>query len=220
MLKQLAGETAAPPDAERDDLEADELAPRIPFRNRRGPPTLEVIRSNVIVILLSVPPFFMLVVGGKRVGSDSSCEQPVATVILLDGLLLFLVVLFGGGFKVNQHRFSALAVTWFFPMLLAAFLAHVALVVGLLAAIAGVDYVGSRDEANPRASCSSATLAWGIFFLVVDIACFLAPPAFKCLWWYRKATQTVSVLVVPGEVHGGQRTDDKIPVGNAAVKAV
>ncbi|CAM9846328.1 unnamed protein product, partial [Laminaria digitata] len=203
VLKQLSVEKAIPPDAERDDLEADELAPRVPFRHRRGPSTLEAIRGNLLVILLSVPPLFMVVVGAKRVGSDGSCEQPVATVILLDGLLLFFAVLFGGGFKVNRHRFSALAGTWLFPTILAVFLVHVALVVGLLASIAGVDYIGTRDDHDSddlRAACSTATLAWGIFFFTVDVSCLVAPPALKCLRWYRRVTKsTPALLVVPGE---------------------
>lgn len=222
VLKQLSVEKATAADAERDDLEADELAPRVPLRNRRGPSTLEAIRGNLMVILLSVPPLFMVVVGAKRVGSEGSCEQPVATVILLDGLLLSSAVLFGGGFKVNRHRFSALAGTWLFPMMLAAFLAHVALVVGLLAAIAGVDYVGGRDgDDSTRAACSSATLAWGIFFFTVDVACLVAPPALKCVRWYRRVTKsTPALLVVAGEGHGGKRADDEVPAGNAVAKAV
>ena len=220
ILKQLAVEEATPPDAERDDLEADELAPRIPLRKRRGPSTLEAIRGNLIVILLSVPPLSMVVVGAKRVGTDGSCEQPVATVILLDGLLVLSAVLFGGGFKVNRHRFSALAGTWFFPTMLAAFLAHLALVVGLLASIAGIDYVGRRDDDDPRVACSSATLAWGIFFFIVDVSCLVAPPAFKCLRWYRRVTKSTPALVVAGEVHGGKRADDEVPTGNAVAKAV
>ena len=221
VLKQLSVEKATPADAERDDLQVDDLAPPIPLRNRRGPSTLVAVRGNLMVFLLSVPPLFMVVVGAKRVGSEGSCEQPVATIILLDGLLLLSAVLFGGGFKANRHRFSALAGTWLFPMMLAAFLAHVALVVGLLAAIAGVDYVGRRDEYDPRTACSSATLAWGIVFFVVDVSCLVAPPALKCLRWYRRVTKsTPAPLVVAGEVHGGKLEDDKVPAGNAVPKAV
>lgn len=209
VLQQLMGEEATPQGVGKNDydLEANENASQTYIGNRQSmAPWATSVGGNVAVYLLAIPPLFMVVAGGKRVDSEGSCEQPVATLILLDGLLLLVGALAGGGFKANRLRFSALAGKWLFPITVLVFVAHVALVVGLLAAIARVDRVGTKAE--KRVYCSSGTFAWGVFFLVVDLFCLVAPPVLWCVRCWDKVTKSVPALVMPDET----RRDDIVAV--------
>lgn len=168
----------------------------------------------VVVFLLAIviiSPLFMVVVGGKRVGSEggSWCDQPVATLLLVDGLLLLVGTVAGGGFQTNRQRFGALAGKWIFPTAFFGFVAHVALVMGLLAAIARVDRVGGTqgEAGSSEARCSSGTFAWGVFFLVVDLFCLAAPPVVWCARCWDKVVNSVPALVMPDEE---QRRDGDI----------
>lgn len=209
VLQQLMGEEPTPQGVGKndDDPEANENAFETYVGKRQSmAPWATSVGGNVAVYLLAIPPLFMVVVGGKRVDSEGSCEQPVATLILLDGLLPLVGALAGGGFKANRLRFSALAGKWLFPITFVGFVVHVALVVGLLAAIAGVDHVGTRAE--NKVSCSSGTFVWGVFFLVVDLFCLIAPPVLWCVRCWDKVTKSVPALVMPDEA----RRDDIVAV--------
>eukprot|EP00903_Cladosiphon_okamuranus_P006046 g5963.t1 len=167
VLQKLSAEEAHPPDTEWDDLEANEEDGDDPQllhgktassnqgqRGGRGgePSVWELVRGNLAVALMVMPPLFKAVVGAKRVGGSmegGSCEQPVGTMLLLDGLLLICAALGGGCFRINRQRFSALAGTCLFPLLVMAFLLHLGLVAGLLVSIAKVNSVeagGGRDQ--------------------------------------------------------------------------
>ena len=234
VLQQLSAEEAHPPDAERDDFEANEEDADDPHlfhgKNSRNPnhggrvepSLLEVVRGNLTVALIVVPPLFKAVVGAKRVGTSEdggSCEQPVGTMILLDGLLLMCAALGGGCFRVNRQRFSALAGTWLFPCLFMAFLLHLGLVLGLLVSLAKVNTVeagGGQDLDDGKVACSSGTFAWGVLFLVVDLFCLVAPPVVWCVRCYDRVTRSTpaaaaSTFVVPDEGNGR----DTKPVGKA-----
>ncbi|CAM9535261.1 unnamed protein product [Ectocarpus sp. 12 AP-2014] len=213
MLQKLSAEEAHPPDLEGDDLEANEddhdLNPASRGGNREGEPSLpDRIRANLTVALVAVPPLFKAVAGGRRVGAPGSCEQPVGTVLVLDGLVLMCAVLGGGCFRINRRRFSVLAGTWLFPTLFLAFLLHLGLVAGLLVSLARVDSVeagGGQGEDDGKVTCSSGTFAWGVLFLVLDLLLLVAPPVWWCARCYDRATRSVpavaatSVLVVPDE---------------------
>lgn len=220
VLQKLSAEEAHPPDTEWDDLEANEEDGDDPLlrgktnnnnqgRRRGESSVFDLVRGNLAVALMVVPPLFKAVVGAKRVGGSEeggSCEQPVGTFLLLDGLLLMCAALAGGCFRVNRQRFSALAGTWLFPSLFVAFLLHLGLVAGLLVSIAKVNSVeagGGRDKDDGRVTCSSGTFAWGVLFLVVDLFCLVAPPVLWCVRCYDRVTRstpaTPTALVVPDE---------------------
>ena len=248
VLQTLSAEEAHPPDAEWDDLEANEEYGDDPHllhgttnstnQGRGGGESsvLELVRGNLAVALMVVPPLFKAVVGAKRVSGSKeggSCEQPVGTVLLLDGLLLMCAALGGGCFRVNRQRFSTLAGTWLFPALSMAFLLHLGLVAGLLVSIAKVTSVeagGGRHEDDGRVTCSSGTFGWGVLFLVIDLFCLVAPPALWCVRCYDRATRSTpavpTTLVVPDErIDGDAKLADNIgkgggaPVGSTAVTA-
>ncbi|CAM9833331.1 unnamed protein product [Ectocarpus fasciculatus] len=214
VLQKLSAEEAHPPDLEGDDLEANEddndLNPASRGGNGEGEPSLsERIRAHCIVALMAVPPLFKAVVGGRRVGAPGSCEQPVGTVLVLDGLVLMCAVFGGGCFRINRRRFSALAGTWLFPALFLAFLLHLGLVAGLLVSLARVNSVeagGGQGEDDGKVTCSSGTFAWGVLFLVLDLLLLVAPPVWWCARCYDRATRSVpavaatSVFVVPDEL--------------------
>lgn len=214
VLQQLSEEEALPPDAEMDDLEANENAPQTHGQKQGQPSLVDAIRTNLVVVLLAVPPFFMVVVGAKRVGSEGSCDQPVGTVILLDGLLLFCAGLGVGGFEVNRRRFTAWAGTWLFPIAFLSFVAHVALVVSLLVSVARVEFVGSldededEDEDDGRTACSLGTFAWGVVFLVVHLFCLVAPPAVMCVRCWERVTSSDPAFVIPEERYRDRHGDD------------
>lgn len=193
---------------------------------------LELARGNLAVALTLVAPLFKAGVGGNRVAGGSaeegrgSCEQPVGTVLLLDGLLLTVALAYAGCFRVNRRRFSAMAGTWFFPSLFAAFLVHLGLVAGLLVSIARVTSVeagGGGDKDDGKVTCSSGTFAWGVLFLVVDLLCFVVPPVWWCLRCYDRVTRSMpplpllpdrslpAAIVVPDEKHALRDTK---PVGD------
>lgn len=247
VLQELSAEEAHPPDTELDDLEANEedgddpqlLHGKAHDNNRQGeePSVLELVRRNLAVALMVVPPLFKAVVGARRIGVGSkgggSCEMPVGTVLLLDGLLLMCAALGGGCFRVNRQRFSAMAGTWLFPSLFLAFLLHLGLVAGLLVSIAKVNSVeagGGRGGDDGRVTCSSGTFAWGIVFLVVDLFCLVAPPVVWCMRCYDRVTRSTpavaTALVVPDE--GNNSRDAEVvnsgnsggaPIGSVAVTA-
>lgn len=216
VLQKLAVEGAPPLEAEGDhDLEPGAGGPPHPLGKGKdaGPPSLaRDIRNNLAVLLLVIPPFFMTVVGAKRVASEGSCEQPVGTMVLLDGLLLVCAGLGGGGFRVNRRRFSALAGTWLFPSMFVAFLLHLALVVGLLFSIAGVDRIGGRDDGDGRSTCSSGTFAWGILFLVLNLLCLVTPPVVKCVKCYNRAVKPSPVSVIPENKRRESPGRDEVPI--------
>lgn len=173
---------------------------------------LQVVLANLVVGLCTVPAFFIVVVGAQRIGSQGSCERPVATLILLDGLLLFLATLGGGGFKVNARRFSAKAGTWVFPLLSVALIFHIVFVALLIAALAAVDYIGSSNGDNNNSNsrereygCSSGTYAWGVFFVAIHLLCLAAPPTIMCVRCWRRATSPPLAVVIREEdnVRGG-----------------
>lgn len=213
VLQLLAGEEVHPSDPEKDDLEASgHSAEMMPKRRGGEEPLADVIRANLAVVLLVAPPLFMMVVGGKRVSSEDSCEEPVGTLVLLDGLLLFFAGLGGGGFMANRRHFSGLVGTWLLPILCFAFLAHVALVTGLLVSIARVDRVGDRRHPDDgKDACSSGTFAWGIFFLVVHLFCLVAPPVAACVRCWDKATKSTPMHVIPDEDQRHKPVGDGLP---------
>ena len=57
-------------------------------------------------------------IGGNRVGSAGSYEQPVGTVVLVDGLLSFYVALGRTCFRFSPRRLSALVGAWMYPTIL------------------------------------------------------------------------------------------------------
>lgn len=246
VLQKLSAEEAYPPDTEWDDLEVNEEDGDDPQllhgktsnnnnlgRRGREPSALEVVRGNLTVALMVVPPLFKVVIGAKRVGGSKeggSCEQPVGTMLLLDGLLLMCAALGGGCFRIHRQRFSALAGTWLFPTLFMAFLLHLGLVAGLLVSIAKVNSVeagGGQGEDDGRVACSSGTFAWGVLFLVVDLFCLVAPPVLWCVRCYDRVTRSTpaaptAVLVVPDERsmrHAKLVESGGAPVGSVAVTA-
>ncbi|CAM9449076.1 unnamed protein product [Hapterophycus canaliculatus] len=240
VLQKLSLEEAHPPDLALDDLEADEedddphllLHGRKKGDNRGGgvggvasPTPSELARGSLTVALMAAPALFMAVVGAKRVGGSKdggSCEQPVGTVLLLDGLLLVCAAVGGGCFRLNRRRISVLAGTWLFPTLLMAFLLHLGLVAGLLVSIARVTTVeagGGRDEDDGKVTCSTGTFAWGVAFLTLHCLALLCPPAWWCVRCYDRVTRSTppaafttatAALVVPDE--GPVR--DTTPAGN------
>lgn len=245
VLQELSKEEAHPPDMEGydDDFEAngeDGIIEDGRKHSNQGwlgdgggeggeRSLLELVRGNVVVALTLVPPLFKAGVGGNRVGGSvvegrGSCEQPVGTVLLLDGLLLAAALAYAGCFRVNRRRFSAIAGKLLFPALLAAFLMHLGLVAGLLVSISRVTSVeagGGRNVDDGEVTCSSGTFAWGVLFLVVDFLCLVVPPLWWCLRCYHSVTRSTPALppdrplptaiVVPDEKH--VRRENK-PVGD------
>lgn len=239
VLQKLSLEEARPPDPALDDLEANEddggddphLLPhgRRKGGNRGGgrgdvsPTVSELARGSLTVALMTAPPLFMAIIGAKRVGGSEeggSCEQPVGTVLLLDGLLLMFTAVGGGCFRLNRRRISVLAGTWLFPTLLMAFLLHLGLVAGLLVSIARVTTVeagGGQHEDDGKMTCSTGTFAWGVAFLTLHCLALLCPPVLWCVRCYDRVTRsmppafpTANALVVPDE--GPSR--DTAPEGN------
>lgn len=201
MLSLLSKEPPVP-DAQWEDLEAANEDAINQGRSKRKDSRWQTTLKNLVVLAIAIPWLLIVIVAAQRIGSEGSCEHPVATVFLLDGLVLFVATLGGGGFKVNARRFSALAGTWFFPIISVAFLVHLLLVALLLASLAGVDYVGDRDGAgrgetqkDGEEGCSRATYAWGMFFLVLHLLCLVVPPTIMCLRCWRKITAPRSTAV-------------------------
>lgn len=227
VLQRLAGEEARPPDAEMDDLEAaDEDAGgrhstspqkmgyhcHLPLREQTCG---TIFRANTVVFLAAIPPLCMAMIGGGLVGSKGSCEQPVATLVLVDGLLLLSAAVGGGCFQANRRRFSALAGRWLFPVMFAVFLTHVAVTGGLLVSIARVDRIdsnsdGGADDGNSTV-CSMSTFVWGVGILVLDLFCVAAPPVVQCVRCWDRATKTAPMLVVPDEKYHTRKYSDKAP---------
>ncbi len=235
VLQKLSAEEAHPPDADRDDFEANEEDAGDPHLMRHGknngspnqPSLVERVRGNLTVALMVTPGLVKAVVGAKRVGGSEdggSCEQPVGTMILLDGLLLMCAALGGGCFRINRQCFGAQAGTWLFPSMFAAFLAHLGLVVGLLASLARVNSVeagGGQGTDDGRVTCSSGTFAWGVLFVVVDLLCLVAPPVIWCVRCYDRVTRSTPAaagitFVVPDEGH----RRDTGPVDDLASKTI
>lgn len=200
ILKQLSTEEALPPDAVWDDLEANEDAPSVPRKKPTWSSSLvAAVRGNLPKVFVAVSPLWMVVVGAKRVDSEGSCEQPVGTIIMVDGLLLCWVVVCWWASRIDPGRFRELAGARLFPVLLFTIVVHVSLVVGLLLAVTRVDSIGGRQKGDGKSACSSGTLAWGIFFLTVNIFCLVAPPVIMCVRCWDKVTKSPPPFVIPEE---------------------
>lgn len=222
VLLNISKEELLPSDVGWDDLDASNDDTTDIIRYNKTDSSLQTALKNLAVLAFVIPPFIMVVIAAKRIDSDSSCQQPVATVMLLDGLLLVIATLGGGRFKVDAHRVRALTGTWLFPLMTVTLLAHVTLVAVLVSTLAAIDYLGVRDETNETddvegeesLSCSSGTYAWGMFFLVLNLLCLAVPPTILCVRCWRRITQPppLSSLVAAGEGEGG---DVKLEVAAA-----
>ncbi|CAM9913787.1 unnamed protein product [Choristocarpus tenellus] len=160
--------------------------------------TLETGRSTVI---LAGPPAVMAIVGGQHtVSPDQGCAEPVALLLLLDGMLL---TGFGASGALWGQQIAQCVGVWFFPMLILGAVSHALLYILLLDSLNKVEPSRSDVSGNNGSDieedkwCSTSTYAWGVIFAVLLSVCLAAAPTVLCLRWFNRAKQTnlQSVLV-------------------------
>lgn len=203
ILSLISGEQTLT-EAGVEDAHDDEEDPDDMFRKSKRLFDFEMVRTiSPSVIALSVPPILMMTAGAQRIGSEESCEQPIGTVLFLDGLVALSMVLAGGVSQASPRRSCALGGMWLFPFMVVGLFLRLLLAGLLLEFIAAVDYVGIRTDHEDGAErgkkrCSVGTYAWGVFFLVINLSCIIVAAIMVCVWWWRRITSPMLSLVIPG----------------------
>lgn len=196
-----------PLDSERNDLEEEGCAPQQRLNQKLGGPKSSSLGTatgkRLRAALLRVLPLCVIVIGAERMGSDGTCEEPIGTLILVDGLLLLLAFLGRIALTFAPRLLRALMgdIRILYPVTVFFVVSHVGLVVGLTVAIDRVDSIGdstsNRNGGRGAFSCSTGTFAWGVFVLVVDFFCLAALTVVACLrCWDGVVKSTLPALVL------------------------